>query len=146
MKIEAIVGKEIRNYPGLVDKMYEIYKSTVDKIFWGNLYFTKDFFQTLVNSEFVENLVFICARSYDFKSMGADPFQDPSTRIPFAAEEVFAGTINIVCNNTFFGRYWGCLPSHNVKNLHFEVSGSIVAVIFNQNNAVHRCTISFINF
>ena len=39
----------------------------------------------------------------------------------FQAEDVFAGTFNIVKNNVFYGRYWGCLPGYESKNLHFEV-------------------------
>ncbi|GFH47169.1 hypothetical protein CTEN210_03644 [Chaetoceros tenuissimus] len=62
IRVDAIVGKQILEYPGLVEKMYEIYKSTVDKMFWGNLYFTLEFFEMLVESDFVNNLVFMCAR------------------------------------------------------------------------------------
>lgn len=29
--------------------------------------------------------------------------------------------IDIVGNGVFYGRYWGCLPEYDIKNLHFEV-------------------------
>lgn len=117
VRVDAISGKDIGRYPGLVERMYEIYKSTVDKMFWGNLYFNLDFFELLVDSHFVENLVFMCAR-FD---------NDTGTRInsgvngSFDANDVFAGSINVVENGVFHGRYWGCLPDNNIKNLHFEV-------------------------
>ncbi len=37
------------------------------------------------------------------------------------AKDVFAGTLNVVRDGVFYGRYWGCLPGSTVKNLHFEV-------------------------
>jgi predicted N-acyltransferase len=129
VRVDAIVGKEIRNYPGLVERMYEIYKSTVDKMFWGGLYFTKEFFEMLVDSDFVDNLVFMCARPYNFNLTDVDAGRDLDSNAnfdgsDFVVEDVFAGTINVVQDNTFWGRYWGCLPSFEVKNLHFEVSNS----------------------
>lgn len=27
---------------------------------------------------------------------------------------------DIIKDGVFYGRYWGCIPSHDVKNLHFE--------------------------
>jgi predicted N-acyltransferase len=27
----------------------------------------------------------------------------------------------VIKDGVFYGRYWGCLPEHDVKNLHFEV-------------------------
>lgn len=117
IRVDAIVGKQILEYPGLVEKMYEIYKSTVDKMFWGNLYFTLEFFEMLVESDFVNNLVFMCAR---FKKEYSFSVKDDNDN--FEANDVIAGTINIVEDGVFYGRYWGALPEYDdIKNLHFEV-------------------------
>jgi predicted N-acyltransferase len=100
-RVDAIVGRDILNYPGLVERMYEIYKSTIDKMWFGNLYLSPEFFNLLVKSDFVESLVFMVARSKDCGNT-------------IESEDIFAGTFNIVDNGTFYGRYWGCLPGHEV--------------------------------
>jgi predicted N-acyltransferase len=105
IRIDAIVGTDILKYEGLVERMFDIYLSTVDKMIWGRQYLSLDFFQLLMKTDFVHNLAFLCARP---QSSG------PELR----AEDVFAGTFNIVKNGVFYGRYWGCL--REVKNLHFE--------------------------
>jgi hypothetical protein len=105
IQIDAIVGKEILKHDGLVDRMHEIYVSTVEKMYWGREYLTKDFFRLLVKSSFIDNLCFLCARKV---SPGA----------VFKSKDVIAGTFNCVNNGVFYGRYWGCLEE--VKNLHFE--------------------------
>lgn len=81
IRIDAIAGKEILKYNGLVERMFEIYLSTIDKMIWGRQYLTLDFFKRLVESDFVENLVFMCAR-------------DASTGETLHAKDVFAGTIS----------------------------------------------------
>ncbi len=109
--IDAVKGKDILKYPGLVERMFEIYKSTVDKqIFFGKQYLTLEFFQRLVESDFINNLLFMCAR-YDSGNGNEE----------LDAKDVFAGTFNIVKDKVYYGRYWGCLPEYEVKNLHFEV-------------------------
>ena len=100
-RVDAIEGRDILNYPGLVERMYEIYKSTIDKMWFGNLYLSPEFFRLLVKSNFVENLVFMVARSKDCGHV-------------IESEDIFAGTFNIVDDGTFYGRYWGCLPGHEV--------------------------------
>lgn len=105
IRIDAVVGNDILKVDGLVERMFEIYMSTVDKMLWGRQYLTLEFFQLLVKSDFLQNLAFLCARP---QSSGPD----------LKAEDVFAGTFNIVKNGVFYGRYWGCL--REVKNLHFE--------------------------
>jgi predicted N-acyltransferase len=105
IRIDAVVGKDILKYDGLVERMFDIYLSTVDKVIWGRQYLTLEFFQLLVKSDFVDNLCFMCARRQ-------------VTGETLLAGDVFAGTFNIVKNGVFYGRYWGCLSE--VKNLHFE--------------------------
>lgn len=112
IRIDAIVGADIRNHPGLVERMFEIYKSTVDKMFFGKQYLTLEFFQKLVESEFVDNLLFMCARR-------KNTYSDDEER--FNAEDVFAGTFNVIKNKVFYGRYWGCLQNFDCRDLHFEV-------------------------
>lgn len=105
IQIEAVLGKDILKYEGLLEQMFHIYISTVNKMFWGRQYLTLEFFQLLAKSDFVDNLCFMCARR---KSSGEI----------LKATDVIAGTFNIVKNGVFYGRYWGCLEE--VKNLHFE--------------------------
>jgi predicted N-acyltransferase len=108
IRVESIVGREILKYDGLVERMFEIYVSTIDKMIWGRQYLTVDFFRMLAKSDFIDNLCFMCARRAD-------------TGDTLQSKDVFAGTFNIIKDGVFYGRYWGCLPGYDVKNLHFEV-------------------------
>jgi len=105
IRIDAVVGKDILMCDGLVERMFQIYTSTVSKMFWGRQYLTSEFFHLLAKSDFLDNLCFMCARR---KSSGDT----------LKAADVIAGTFNIVKNGVFYGRYWGCIEE--VKNLHFE--------------------------
>ena len=106
IRVDAVRGKDILKYEGLVERMFDIYLSTINKMYWGRQYLTLDFFKMLSESDFIDNLLFMCARP----SKCGDEIK---------AEDVFAGTFNIVNDGVFYGRYWGCL--REVKNLHFEV-------------------------
>ena len=86
--------------------MFELYMSTVDKMFWGRQYLSLEFFQLLAKSDFIDNLCFMCAAKR--KAAGER----------LEASDVIAGTFNVVTDGVFYGRYWGCLEE--VKNLHFE--------------------------
>eukprot|EP00980_Cylindrotheca_fusiformis_P003035 scaffold709_cov197-Cylindrotheca_fusiformis.AAC.3 len=105
IRVDAVVGKDILKYEGLVERMFEIYRSTIDKLFWGNQYLSLDFFNLLVKSTFIDNICFMCARR---RSSGEQ----------LKAADVIAGTFNVIKGGVFYGRYWGCLEE--VKNLHFE--------------------------
>mmetsp|Transcript_3217 Transcript_3217/g.4794 ORF Transcript_3217/g.4794 Transcript_3217/m.4794 type:complete len:527 (+) Transcript_3217:28-1608(+) len=107
--IDAIVGTDILKYDGLVERMFAIYRSTVDKMYYGRQYLTLDFFQKLSKSDFCKHLCFICARD---ASTCSDAFK---------ADDVFAGTFNIVKDGVFYGRYWGVLHGREINSLHFEV-------------------------
>jgi uncharacterized protein len=118
VRIDAVVGSDILQVEGLVERMFEIYRSTVDKLYWGRQYLTLDFFQRLCRTSFVRNLCFLCARYGDTVQT-----TNGSQRVPvLKAEDVFAGTFNVIKSGVFYGRYWGCLQGHDVtrKNLHFE--------------------------
>lgn len=106
IRIDVIRGREILQHPGLVERMFEIYQSTIQKMYWGRQYLTLDFFKKLAQSDFVDNLCFMCAR-YN------------NTGETLKARDVFAGTFNVVKDGVFYGRYWGCL-GEEIKNLHFE--------------------------
>jgi hypothetical protein len=86
--------------------MFDIYRSTIDKMFWGNQYLSLNFFKLLAKSDFIDNICFICARR---RSSCGDLLE---------AKDVIAGTFNVVKDGIFYGRYWGSLEE--VKNLHFE--------------------------
>lgn len=124
IRVDAIVGQDILKYDGLIERMFEIYKSTIDKMVWGRQYLTPDFFKQLSQSDFIDHLCFLCARQKD-------------TGDEFKAADIFAGTFNIVKNGVFYGRYWGCLPEYDVKNLHFEVC-YWSAIDYCIKNGVHR--------
>ena len=115
VRINAIVGADILQVEGLVDRMFEIYRSTIDKLYWGRQYLNLDFFQRLCQTSFVHNLCFFCA-TYD------DAHDETMNRNELKAKDVFAGTFNVIQSGVFYGRYWGCLPGRDCpKNLHFEL-------------------------
>lgn len=109
IRIDAIVGTDILKHHGLIERMFAIYKATVDKMYYGRQYLTLEFFKMLSKSDFCNNLCFICARNASTCST------------TFKAEDVFAGTFNIVKDGVFYGRYWGVLPGQEINSLHFEV-------------------------
>lgn len=104
LSVEVVAGSEID--ASMMDEMFDVYKSTIDKLFWGRQYLNREFFRLLLrNEEFREHLVFVIARRQcDLKMVAA--------------------TFNVISSPTatassFFGRYWGCLEER--KFLHYEV-------------------------
>jgi predicted N-acyltransferase len=79
--IQAVTGRDILQYDGLVERMFDIYLSTIDKMYYGRQYLTLDFFQTLAQTSFIDHLCFMCAR---YKSSGE----------VLRAPDVFAGTFS----------------------------------------------------
>lgn len=122
IRIDAVVGKDILKYEGLVERMFEIYRSTIDKMYWGNQYLSLDFFNLLAKSSFVDNICFMCAR----RRTSGDALK---------ACDVIAGTFNVIKDGVFYGRYWGCLEE--VKNLHFETC-YWSAIDYCIQNGLHR--------
>ena len=116
IRVDAIRGKEILKYPGLMEKMFEIYRSTIDKMYYGRQYLTLEFFQRLAKSDFVDNLCFMCARYDATNTSNVTNAETPE----FCADDVFAGTFNVIKDGVFVGRYWGCVADEEIKNLHFE--------------------------
>lgn len=95
IKIRLHHGDEIPD--ALFPVMYQVYLSTIEKLYWGRQYLTEEFFG-LLRKNFKRNLSFIAA--YD----GA---------------EIVAGAICLEKAGVLYGRYWGCF--RDVRFLHFEV-------------------------
>lgn len=79
------------------DPMFAIYRSTIEKMYWGRQYLNRRFFDEL-RRRWKRNLCFVAARQN-----GA----------------IIAGAINVQKAGALYGRYWGCL--RDVRFLHFAV-------------------------
>jgi predicted N-acyltransferase len=77
--------------------MFKIYRSTIDKLYWGRQYLTREFFN-LMRDNFKRHLCFVCA---------------------YRGDELIAGTINLQKAGVFYGRYWGSFE--DLRFLHFNV-------------------------
>ncbi len=95
VEIEIVEGADI--HPELFGPMYEIYLSTIDKLYWGRQYLNRDLFERL-RGDWQRNLCFVVAR---------------------LDGEIVAGAINVRKAGVLYGRYWGCF--RDIRNLHFEV-------------------------
>jgi uncharacterized protein len=96
-------GVEIRVHAGAdipdptFASMFKIYLATIEKLYWGRQYLTRDFFN-LMRDNFKRHLCFVCA---------------------YRGRELIAGTFNLEKAGVFYGRYWGCFEE--VRYLHFNV-------------------------
>jgi uncharacterized protein len=95
VSIRVHAGDEIKD--AMFDPMFKIYLSTIEKLYWGRQYLTRDFFD-LLRSSFKRHLRFVCA---------------------YRRGELIAGTINLEKAGVFYGRYWGCFT--DLPFLHFNV-------------------------
>ena len=77
--------------------MFRLYKSTIDKLYWGRQYLNEDFFD-LLRRRWKHRLVFFVARR-----RGA----------------IIAGTVTVRKGDTLYGRYWGAFEEQ--RYLHFNV-------------------------
>ncbi len=93
--IRAIAGDAIPDE--LFPPMYQIYSSTIEKLYWGRQYLTREFFE-LARRDLKRYICFVCA---------------------FRGDELVAGTVNLQGAGVFYGRYWGAFE--DVKFLHFNV-------------------------
>lgn len=107
LDIEIVQGPEEINLE-LMETMYDIYKSTIDKLLFGRQYLSKQFFQMLDDcTDFKKHICLVLARR---QSDG----------------RVIGGTFNIIGggggtdmdSQIFYGRYWGCIEEY--RYLHFE--------------------------
>lgn len=101
LNIQVLRGAEINKE--LMENMFHIYKSTIDKLFFGRQYLTLGFFQMLAEcEEFREQICLVLARRKD-------------------NSQIVGGTLNVVGEKdggVFYGRYWGCVEEY--RYLHFE--------------------------
>jgi predicted N-acyltransferase len=77
--------------------MFELYLSTVEKLYWGRRYLTREFFD-LIRENFKGYLCLVCA---------------------YQGRTLIAGTFNLQKAGVLYGRYWGCFKE--LKFLHFNV-------------------------
>jgi predicted N-acyltransferase len=95
VSIRVHAGDEISD--AMFGPMFKIYLSTIQKLYWGRQYLTRDFFD-LLRASFKRHLRFVCA---------------------YRRGELIAGTINLEKAGVFYGRYWGCFTE--LPFLHFNV-------------------------
>jgi predicted N-acyltransferase len=95
VEIAALDGESIAD--DLFDPMFRIYRSTIEKLYWGRQYLNQRFFDQL-RRRWKRNLCFVVARQRG---------------------EIVAGAINVQKAGVLYGRYWGCL--REIRHLHFVV-------------------------
>jgi predicted N-acyltransferase len=95
IEIDALVGDAIPD--SLLPTMFELYRTTIDKLYWGRQYLNKKLFD-LLGKRWKHRLCLIVARR---------------------DREVVAGTFNVVKGDVLYGRYWGAFE--DVRFLHFNV-------------------------
>jgi uncharacterized protein len=95
IEIRVTAGDDIPD--AMFGPMFKIYHSTIEKLYWGRQYLTREFFNQL-RDNFKRHLCFVGA---------------------YRGKELVAGTINLQKAEVFYGRYWGCFE--DVRYLHFNV-------------------------
>jgi uncharacterized protein len=95
VSIRVHAGDEISD--AMFGPMFKIYLSTIQKLYWGRQYLTRDFFD-LLRASFRHRVRYVCA---------------------YRGRELIAGTINFEKAGIFYGRYWGCFVE--LPFLHFNV-------------------------
>jgi len=93
--IERLQGDAITD--ALLEPVYRIYRSTVDKNPWGRRYLNRRFFE-LLHERFRHRLCVVLAR---------------------CGGEIVGGTVNVQKGDALYGRYWGCF--RELRHLHFNV-------------------------
>jgi len=93
--IRALQGDEISD--DLFEPMFRLYKSTIEKHYWGQQYLNRELFDRL-RLHWRNRLVFFVAMRGD---------------------ELVAGTFTVRKGNTLYGRYWGTFAE--LRHLHFNV-------------------------
>ncbi|HLK85402.1 MAG TPA: GNAT family N-acetyltransferase [Candidatus Binataceae bacterium] len=77
--------------------MFDLYLSTIEKLYWGRRYLTREFF-TEMRERFKHHICLVCA---------------------YRGRKLVAGTFNLQKSGVLYGRYWGCFEE--LKYLHFNV-------------------------
>jgi predicted N-acyltransferase len=97
IEIESRAGNELS--PDLVDCVYELYLSTVEKFYWGRQYLNRAFFHE-VCSRMGQHVHVVLARER-------------------GKTKPIAGAFNLIDSRALYGRYWGA--HREVPFLHFHV-------------------------
>jgi predicted N-acyltransferase len=93
--VEVHRGEEIP--PALMPRLYELYRTTIERLPWGQQYLTRRFF-ALVRERCAPRLCVVVARQ---------------------GRELIAGTFNVEKGEALYGRYWGAFRT--LRHLHFNV-------------------------
>lgn len=93
--ITVHAGTDIAN--DLFDLMFRLYKTTIDKLYWGRQYLNRRLFE-LLRQRWKHRLCFILARR---------------------GRNIIAGAFNVRKNDVLWGRYWGAFEE--LRFLHFNV-------------------------
>jgi predicted N-acyltransferase len=95
VELETLSGDAIGD--DLLEPLFDIYRSTVDKNPWGRRYLNRRFFE-LLGERFRHRLCVVLARERG---------------------EIVAGTLNVQKGDALYGRYWGA--HRELRHLHFNV-------------------------
>jgi predicted N-acyltransferase len=93
--IKVHAGDEIPD--SIFGPMFDLYLSTIEKLYWGRRYLTREFF-TEMRERFKRYVCLVCA---------------------YRGRKLVAGTFNLQKSGVLYGRYWGCFE--DLKYLHFNV-------------------------
>lgn len=97
LSLDVYSGNELSS--AQIDHVYEFYRQTVHKYFWGRQYLNRDFFHE-VCAKLGEHVLVVLAT-------------------PRGSREPVAGAFNLVGGGKLYGRYWGALEER--RFLHFNV-------------------------
>jgi predicted N-acyltransferase len=95
IEMRVVVGEDVT--PALMDSMYRLYLTTVDKYFWGQRYLSPELFRLLA----------------------ARWRQRLCLSLAYRGRRLVAGALAVRGKSVLFGRYWGAFEEH--RFLHFEV-------------------------
>lgn len=95
--LEVLTGSDLSSE--LIDHVFECYRGTVERFYWGRQYLCRDFFHEVV-ARMPEQVHVVLAR-------------DGGSKRPIAA------AFNLLGPNALYGRYWGALEER--PYLHFNV-------------------------
>ncbi|HVU03322.1 MAG TPA: GNAT family N-acetyltransferase [Polyangiaceae bacterium] len=97
LELVTLSGRDLD--PPLVDVVFELYVSTVEKYFWGRQYLNRSFFEEIIRKIPDAVLVVLARHS--------------------ASRRPVAGAFNLLGKTALYGRYWGAREDHPF--LHFNV-------------------------
>lgn len=95
VEIKVHAGEEIPDE--LFEPMFRLYKTTIDKLYWGRQYLSRELFE-LLRQRWKKRLCFFVA---------------------YRGDEIVAGTFCVRKGDVLYGRYWGAF--RELRYLHFNV-------------------------